>query len=71
MRLSLPFVAAIVLCLPGCASIIEGTSQEIMVNTTPDKAQCDLVREGNVIASIKETPASTVIKKTKYDMTIK
>lgn len=69
MRLKL--IAALALTLSGCSSIIEGTSQEIMVNTTPDKAQCDFVREGNVIASVNSTPAATTIKKTKHDITIK
>ena len=64
-------LTATVLLLTSCSSIIEGTSQEITVNTTPDKAQCDLVREGIVIASIASTPASATIKKTKNDITIK
>ncbi|NDE89928.1 MAG: hypothetical protein EB059_02130 [Alphaproteobacteria bacterium] len=69
MRLQI--IAALALLLSGCSSIIEGTSQEVMVNTTPDKAQCDLVREGVTIASINSTPASTTIKKDKHDITIK
>ena len=66
------YSAVICLCmLSGCYSIIEGTSQEIMVNTNPGGADCTLERQGQVIARIEETPASTTIKKTKYDITIK
>lgn len=55
----------------GCSSVIEGTSQEIMVNTNPAGAACKLEREGAVIANIPETPAATTIKKTKHDITIR
>lgn len=59
------------LLLMSCSSIIEGTSQEIVINTTPDKAHCDLVRENIVIASINSTPAAVTVKKDKHDITIK
>ena len=56
--------------LSGCASVIEGTSQEIVVNTNPPGADCALNREGAVIARINPTPAGATIKKTKHDITI-
>jgi hypothetical protein len=59
---------AALLC--GCSSIIEGTSQEIMVNTNPAGAKCSLQRQGESIARIDPTPGATTIKKTKYDITI-
>jgi hypothetical protein len=54
-----------------CASIIDGTSQEVMINTNPAGADCALEREGAVIARVNPTPAATTIKKTKHDITIK
>jgi hypothetical protein len=57
--------------LSGCASVIEGTSQEILVNTNPAGANCEFVREGNVIARVTQTPGGATIKKTKYDITLK
>ena len=74
MRTIVPAAAAvglIVTCLAGCSSIIEGTSQEILVNTNPDGAHCSFVREGNVIAQIPETPGGATIKKTKYDIMVR
>jgi hypothetical protein len=62
-------IAALMLT-SACSSIVDGTSQEIMVNTNPPGARCDLEREGVVIASINPTPASTTIKKTKHDIVI-
>ena len=56
--------------LPACSSIIEGTSQEIMVNTNPAGANCSLMRQGNSIARIDPTPGAATIKKLKYDITI-
>ena len=59
-----------VIFLSGCSSIIEGTSQEIVVNTTPEGASCSLMREGVSIGKIDPTPGAATIKKTKHDMTI-
>jgi hypothetical protein len=57
--------------LSGCSSIIEGTSQEILVNSNPSGADCEFVREGNVIARVVQTPGGVTIKKTKHDITLK
>jgi hypothetical protein len=65
------FSAAICLCvLSGCSSIIEGTSQEIMVNTNPAGAACSINRQEMCIARVDPTPGAATIKKTKYDITI-
>lgn len=56
--------------LSACSSIVEGTSQEIIVNTNPAGANCALQREGNVIARVSPTPGGATIKKTKHDITI-
>jgi hypothetical protein len=57
--------------LSACSSIIEGTSQEIVVNTSPAGAACSLERQGMSIARVAPTPGAATIKKTKYDITIK
>lgn len=65
------FVYALLLVgVSGCSSIIDGTSQEVFVNTNPSGADCTLNREGGVIARINPTPAASTIKKTKHDITI-
>ena len=48
-------------CLSGCASIISGTSQEIKVVTNPPGANCELIREGAVIAHVDQTPGGATI----------
>src|SRR5690242_137508 len=70
MRLSaLPFIASLALCA-GCSSIIEGTSQEIAINTNPAGASCTLIREGQAIGTVNPTPGIVLVKKTKYDITV-
>ena len=64
---------AALLCAAGlgaCSSIIEGTSQEIVVKTNPTGANCALMREGTAIARINPTPGGATIKKTKHDITV-
>jgi len=56
--------------LTGCSSIIEGTSQQLTVNTTPAGAHCDLKRNNEIIGSIANTPSGVMIKKTKYDINV-
>jgi len=57
--------------LAGCATIIEGTSQEILVTTNPSGASCVFEREGQPIGTIATTPGTLLIKKSKHDITIK
>ncbi|GMV61965.1 MAG: hypothetical protein AMXMBFR74_11340 [Parvibaculum sp.] len=60
----------LLISLSACSSIIEGTSQEILVNTNPAGADCSLMREGVSIARVNPTPGAATIKKTKHDITI-
>src|SRR5579863_8977016 len=64
-------VLGTVLMLSGCVSILEGTAQQITVNTTPSEATCDFQREGASIGTIVKTPGSLVVRKNKYDITIR
>ena len=63
-------LAGIAMLIAGCSSIIEGRSQEIMVNTNPPGATCKFSRLGQTLATISPTPGSAYIEKTKYDITI-
>lgn len=59
-----------IILLSACSTIVEGRSQQIMVNTNPEGADCDLTRNGEKIASVRDTPNSAYIEKSKYDITI-
>lgn len=56
--------------LGGCSSIIDGTSQQLVVNTNPAGADCTLVRQDIPIARINPTPGAATIEKTKYDIIV-
>lgn len=56
--------------LSACASVVEGTNQEIVVNTNPQGAACVLNRQDIAIGSVPVTPGAVTIKKTKHDITI-
>lgn len=63
--------ACLLLSATGCASILEGSTQEIMINTTPQGAQCQIVRNGVAIASVMKTPEAALVERTKHDLIIK
>jgi hypothetical protein len=66
--------AAIVLVcasVSACASLVgEGSSQNIAIMTNPAGATCTLIRHGETIGKI-ETPGNIMVKRRKYDITIK
>lgn len=55
----------------GCASIIEGTTQEVKISTTPSGARCDVLKEGIVIGQVASTPGGVLLKRTKHDLVVK
>lgn len=56
--------------LGACASITQGTSQNVTVNTRPPEAQCDLHRAGERIASVSTTPSTIRIGKSGNDIEV-
>ena len=66
------FGFAVLACaaLGACASITEGTHQEITVNTKPPGAKCVLSRSGFDIGTVNKTPGTVRIDKSKQDMVI-
>jgi hypothetical protein len=64
------YAALMLLGLSGCSTIVEGRSQQILVNTNPPGADCRIDRDGEKIADIAGTPGSAYIEKTKRDIRI-
>lgn len=60
----------ILLFLSACSTIIDGRSQQITINTNPSGANCNILRNGEKIASVIDTPGSAYIEKTKHDIKI-
>ncbi len=64
-------IASLLIGLSGCASIVDGRSEQLLVNTSPDGATCTFVRNNEPIGSLGPTPNSILIEKTKHDIVIK
>ncbi|HTF44080.1 MAG TPA: hypothetical protein VK641_09285 [Terriglobales bacterium] len=62
---------AVSVALSGCATVFEGTSQDITVVSNPAGALCVFEREGIVVGRILSTPGTADIEKSKYDLTIR
>lgn len=61
---------AAIVALSACSSIVEGTSQELVINTNPEGANCAVEREGQTIGRVNPTPGGLTVKKTKHDITV-
>ena len=61
--------AAILLPLPGCALMFDGTTQTITVETSPAGANCRFYQEGKAVANVN-TPGGALVKKTKHDLVV-
>jgi hypothetical protein len=70
MRGSIVLVCALAVSITGCATVLSGVDQEIAVTTNPPGAECELIRGGETIAEVPSTPANTVVRKTKSDITL-
>ena len=51
--------------LSGCATLAEGSAQTVLIETDPPGARCSLVRDGTVLTTIPETPATVSVYKHK------
>src|SRR5438045_1329746 len=68
---ALAAIAVLGIAVSGCATVFEGTSQEITVVSNPPGASCVFDRQGMAVGTIASTPATVNIRKSKYDITIK
>lgn len=61
---------AILGMVSGCATIIEGTSQSVMITSDPAGASCNLDRQGLRLGQVSPTPGSVHIDKSKNDISV-
>ncbi len=57
------FVCLAAVLLSGCATIVNGTSQTVAVNSTPQGASCSVDRGGSTLNSIAATPSIVPVSK--------
>ena len=66
---------SILMCLTllmntACATMFDGKTQAITVNTSPPQANCVFKRDGQDVGQIENTPGSAVIEKNRDDVTV-
>jgi hypothetical protein len=64
---------ALLVCLlavSGCATIVEGTSQNVAVVTEPAGATCTMDRQAKLVATIDRTPGAAHLDKSSNDLLI-
>ena len=69
MRLSLLGLLALLL-LPGCATIVDGTTQTFTVRTAPVGATCSVLRGPDTLGTIPATPGTILLHRERPDLTI-
>lgn len=65
---ALLLAGAAALIFHGCATITEGSSQTILIETDPVGAMCELTRDGQVITRLHDTPATISVHKESGDL---
>jgi hypothetical protein len=56
--------------LPACATMVAGTSQDVVVDTDPAGASCDLKRSGETLTTLAATPGKVNVSRSKNDIDV-
>ena len=70
MKLFYAVLATAMLALPGCATVMEGTDQDIPVRTEPAYAICDVMQKGHLVGSTGGTNNVLSIGKSREPLTV-
>src|SRR5262245_29312798 len=63
-------MAALTVLSSGCATIVKGSSQSLLVQTNPPGGSCELSRGGKTIATVDPTPGTVTIEQSKHDISV-
>ena len=63
------FGALACLLLGGCATITQGTTQLVQVNSAPQGADCRLTREGKLLTNVR-TPQSVTVPRSVHNVSV-
>ena len=61
---------ALIALLPACATIVEGTSDNVTLSTNPAGATCTIDRNGERVGAVATTPGSVRVGKSRHDLTV-
>lgn len=59
-----------VVCLPGCATVLDGTTQRVAIQTAPNGAACTVQRGGEYLGTIAPTPGVLLVDRSRRDLTV-
>lgn len=59
-----------VLALSSCATIISGSQDEVKIDSKPQGAQCEVYKAGDIIARVKSTPETVMVKRSGKDLRV-
>lgn len=69
MRIRIVVAAGLILgTVSGCASIVEGTNQTILVNMQPESSQCVATRQGSQVGVVSASARQLPVSKSRYDL---
>ena len=68
-RLRHAWLGALLLALPGCATVVDGYTQPITLQTEPQGATCDLVRAGQGLGRVV-TPGTVTVRRGRNDIVV-
>lgn len=63
-------LAAALLGLGGCATVVKGSSQDIAIDSSPQGASCEVTRQGVILGQISATPAKFNVSRDKDPLVI-
>lgn len=64
------YIAILPILLCGCASMINGSSQQLVIQTVPFGATCELVRNGSSIGAVVKTPGTITVSRSSYPLIV-
>ena len=63
-------VLAFVVLLPGCATVLKGTHDNVALDTVPAGASCTVDRDGARVAEIPATPGTVRVSESRHDLQV-
>ncbi len=63
-------VLALVVLLPGCATMFKGTHDDVALDTVPAGANCTVDRNGERLGEVAATPGTVRLSKSRHDLLV-
>lgn len=58
------------MCVSGCATLVEGTTQDIAINVTPVRAECAAYVNGLAVGTYNPSTSLMRVSKSRHNMTV-